>query len=635
VLIKSHQEYGGSIAENQELLASLAPALQAANMSWEEGQGILNLFARAGVSGEAATTAFSRALTKVESPEELQALLEDISDTEDPFERATKAAELFGTRAGTKLGQALSDAEGDLGRFVVSVEDAADATGKAASALDSTLTSQIKLAVNQATSILRGFGSEVGPILMGAFSAVSLGQALGAGRLFRPLANSLSGAWTKAGGSALVTRAIGKVGLLAGLAYQGAAFVATKFIGAAVALWAALGGPQVTAAAGAAGAKAGAAYAGAAASGGFLGAAATALATGAALLIPPALGSMAIDAVIDQPANVKVKGLTDATSKKLATATGTDMVAGIQKSAQDAMGSVVDLFGLRNDENERAREWQDMAMAMVTRGTEGAIPTAKAAADALYDPLSSIRVGPPAIADPIEDEMDDALAAIRSGFGSIKEALKKGSRPQLISREDRIANMEKRQGRINKQLHRAVVADDPFNIAYWTKAAAKQQVQLDVMRGKSRTTTGDIRRKFESMGVDIDGVWADTRRNAQAESGQMAATAKADADGIKTHLESLDFTSVGANWMLELAAGIRSNIAAVGSAAAEAANAARSASAGARAATQPTPVGAGAGTTYVVGTLIANDSGIDELDRRISRRRRLRDRGPMRYQQID
>ena len=72
MLIESHQRYGGSITDNQRLLAGLAPTLQAANLDLEDANGLLNLFARAGVGAEAAQTAFTRALGQVGSPEELQ-----------------------------------------------------------------------------------------------------------------------------------------------------------------------------------------------------------------------------------------------------------------------------------------------------------------------------------------------------------------------------------------------------------------------------------------------------------------------------------------------------------------------------------------------------------------------------------
>jgi phage-related minor tail protein len=48
-LLASTQKYGGSVSENQAVLAKLAPTLQAANLSYEDGIGLLNLFAASGI----------------------------------------------------------------------------------------------------------------------------------------------------------------------------------------------------------------------------------------------------------------------------------------------------------------------------------------------------------------------------------------------------------------------------------------------------------------------------------------------------------------------------------------------------------------------------------------------------------
>lgn len=191
VLIASHQKYGGSIEGSQAALAELAPSLQAANMSWEQGAGLLNLFNAAGVDSAAATAGMQRALTKVKSPEELQKLLDDISATEDPFERATKAADLFGSRAGAKMGQVLGAAGGDIDQFTISVEEATGATTKANDALEGTFSAKLKLAINGVTSALRGLGMEFGPLLTGAASLGTLAEQLG-----------LTGPLKKAGGKA-------------------------------------------------------------------------------------------------------------------------------------------------------------------------------------------------------------------------------------------------------------------------------------------------------------------------------------------------------------------------------------------------------------------------------------------------
>ena len=186
-LIAGHQAYGGSVSESQDLLAKLAPVLQGANMGWQEGTELINLFNAAGVDASAGITGLTKALGAVESPDELQALLVDIASTVDPFERAQKAIDAFGAKAGPKLAQALQASGGDLSRFGFELEDIAGKTEEAAAVLDDTLTSKLRLAVNHGLSLLRGFGMSVGPVLTGAVSAISFGKTLGLDRALSPL----------------------------------------------------------------------------------------------------------------------------------------------------------------------------------------------------------------------------------------------------------------------------------------------------------------------------------------------------------------------------------------------------------------------------------------------------------------
>ena len=62
-------------------------------------------------------------------------------------------------------------------------EEVAGATQRAADALDDTWGSRFRLLLNGATSALRGFGMELGPILTAAVSAKSFGKGLGLDRL--------------------------------------------------------------------------------------------------------------------------------------------------------------------------------------------------------------------------------------------------------------------------------------------------------------------------------------------------------------------------------------------------------------------------------------------------------------------
>lgn len=163
-LIKSHQKYGGSIADNQKTLAALAPSMKAANFQIDDSIALLNLFGAKGLDANTASAAFAKALTKVKSPEELKTLIAQISATEDPFQRASLAADVFGARAGAKLANALAGA--NLDDYKVGIEEAAGATDDAAKAIEGSFGNQFQLMMKNATGALAEFGSQFGPILL-------------------------------------------------------------------------------------------------------------------------------------------------------------------------------------------------------------------------------------------------------------------------------------------------------------------------------------------------------------------------------------------------------------------------------------------------------------------------------------
>jgi TP901 family phage tail tape measure protein len=168
-LVKSHQRYGESINGNIDALIALAPALNAANLTVDDGVGLLNMFAVAGVDAAAAPAALTKALKKVKSPAELQKLIDQISATEDPFKRAQLASSLFGAKAGPKLAQAL--AQGKIGDFKVSMDEAAGATTKAADTIQSGFGNQAQLVIKNFGGALAEIGTNFGPLILG-FSAL-------------------------------------------------------------------------------------------------------------------------------------------------------------------------------------------------------------------------------------------------------------------------------------------------------------------------------------------------------------------------------------------------------------------------------------------------------------------------------
>jgi hypothetical protein len=210
-LVVSHQRYGGVIVDNEAALAALAPALIAANQTWQDGLALLNLFRESGVDSAVAVTAMTKALAKVHSPAELKAMIADIIATEDPFLRAAKATDLFGAKAGPKLANVLKPGIGGLEDYAVSADDAAGATQRAADVLDSTWGARFQLMIKAAASTIIGFGNDWAGVAQIVGTAGAAFGALGGGKLIDPIINGLRGAWAKVASSAIVTGAVSAV----------------------------------------------------------------------------------------------------------------------------------------------------------------------------------------------------------------------------------------------------------------------------------------------------------------------------------------------------------------------------------------------------------------------------------------
>ena len=102
---------------------------------------------------------------KVKSPAELQTLIDQISATEDPFKRAQLASDLFGAKAGPKLAQAL--AQGKIGDFRVSLDEAAGATTRAADTIQAGFGNQAQMVIKNFGGALAEIGTNFGPLILG------------------------------------------------------------------------------------------------------------------------------------------------------------------------------------------------------------------------------------------------------------------------------------------------------------------------------------------------------------------------------------------------------------------------------------------------------------------------------------
>lgn len=163
-ILVMNQKYGASVTDTQAALTKMAPAAKAAGYSMDEAASYLAMFAAAGIDSGTAATAFSKALQAVESPEELQKLITDISNTTDPFERARKASELFGAKAGPQMAQALGDGTVSLEDFVREMEAANGAVSAASDAYDDNFDTRMALLGKRFGGMATEIGEKLLPI---------------------------------------------------------------------------------------------------------------------------------------------------------------------------------------------------------------------------------------------------------------------------------------------------------------------------------------------------------------------------------------------------------------------------------------------------------------------------------------
>lgn len=550
-LIAGQQTYGGSIKDSQDLLAKLAPVLQAANMQWQQGTELINLFNAAGVDASAGVTGITKALGKVKSPEELQALLVDIARTADPFERAQKAIDLFGAKAGPKLAQALQASGGDLSRFGFQLDDVTGRTEDAAAALDATLTSKLKLAVNQGLAILRGFGMEVGPVLTGAVSAISFGKSLGLDRAIGPLFKGLGTRAGKAFSSALA----------------GAVGVADRLFGPLASKL----GDAASSLGGMAGGKFGMAFKAAAG-------------IGLALLIADELKQLG---EVRQQNVEAVAGISESMKKLLAEAPSRaeaeqklaalkaipENLDGIQGAVYgfadfakgNVLGSAVDgLFGANpaqvNEEQIKALETYLARLPADTAATAtaaGAQVTANVAAGAKQN-AGAVRKAGNAVGSEAAQGVRDGIAAsaskVAGAWDAVASALAKG--PKIMSRAARLKEFGKAVDHATRMLRRSIIANDPLAASYWQDQLAKVSAAQAEFRGTTTKTMGEVKADLAAAGVKVGGSFRrmarDARRNAHrlrtGVTSQVDATARRvakDADRTASALPDALSSSVG------------------------------------------------------------------------------------------
>lgn len=162
MLKKSNEEFGTDIVAVQDALTKAAPAAKALGMSMEETNGYMNLFAASGLDANQAVTAFTYASKKVKNPEEFKKMVADISAISDPTERAQKAVELFGSKAGVAMANVPTD---QLNDFIITMEESAGTVTKASEAYDSSFNVQLELMKKQFSGLTIEIGEKLMPVI--------------------------------------------------------------------------------------------------------------------------------------------------------------------------------------------------------------------------------------------------------------------------------------------------------------------------------------------------------------------------------------------------------------------------------------------------------------------------------------
>lgn len=187
-LVVSGQKWGGSIEADQKALAAMAPQLKAFNLGIDDGIALLDLFKASGLDAATIPRALNSAIQKLDG-RPLQDFIKELAGIEDPGERAQRAIEVFGARAGAQLANAIKPGMDSLEDFKITTEESIGAVDKAADDLDSTISGKIQKFFSQVGAGVRGFGSDFGTAATAIASLGSLLATLGGGKLLKGLAN--------------------------------------------------------------------------------------------------------------------------------------------------------------------------------------------------------------------------------------------------------------------------------------------------------------------------------------------------------------------------------------------------------------------------------------------------------------
>ncbi|HXG36517.1 MAG TPA: phage tail tape measure protein [Dehalococcoidia bacterium] len=196
-LVLSHQQFGLSITDAEGALKTLAPAMKTLGLDINDTLAFLNMFAASGIDANTTALAFNQAVAKLsdsteqgqsrlaklaetmgltgdsisefmalDPAEKFRFLAENIGKIEDPTKRAEVAIDLFGTRAGPKLAEALASSGGDLQQFEIDVTEASGAAEEAANKIENSFTNKLKLLGHEIMGRAQELTGDFAPALM-------------------------------------------------------------------------------------------------------------------------------------------------------------------------------------------------------------------------------------------------------------------------------------------------------------------------------------------------------------------------------------------------------------------------------------------------------------------------------------
>ena len=156
------QETNMSIDDLLGNLNAIAPQMKALGLGVKEATGFIGMMAKAGFDASEITMGLNTALQKIESPEQLYEIMQQIKDAPDDFTAASMAVDTFGARGGAKMAAALREGKVSIEEMTTSLLANKTAFEDAAAANEERFQEKLGPLVNK----LKDFGMTLGTYML-------------------------------------------------------------------------------------------------------------------------------------------------------------------------------------------------------------------------------------------------------------------------------------------------------------------------------------------------------------------------------------------------------------------------------------------------------------------------------------